>query len=103
MALLQLARAHGLAGDAAKARAAYENFLRLWKDADPDIPILRQATAEHTKLVSAPAAASQPTKKTSSEPHGSVVAANDRSEHSFPKTTRSSKRSGSKTGLLKAI
>ena len=77
IALLQLARAYGLAGDAAKARAAYENFLRLWKDADPDIPVLRQATAEHTKLVSAPAAASQPTKKTSSEPHGSIVAAND--------------------------
>jgi eukaryotic-like serine/threonine-protein kinase len=34
----------------AKARAAYQNFLALWKDADPDIPILRQAKAEYAKL-----------------------------------------------------
>jgi hypothetical protein len=34
----------------AKARAAYQNFLTLWKDADPDIPILREAKAEYAKL-----------------------------------------------------
>jgi len=36
--------------DTAKARAAYQHFLTLWKDADPDIPILRQAKAEYKKL-----------------------------------------------------
>jgi hypothetical protein len=36
--------------DAAKAKAAYENFLLLWKDADPDIPVLKQAKAEYAKL-----------------------------------------------------
>jgi eukaryotic-like serine/threonine-protein kinase len=35
-----------LAGDTVKARAAYEEFLRLWKNADPDIPIFKQARAE---------------------------------------------------------
>jgi hypothetical protein len=40
----------GHAKDTAKARAAYQHFLTLWKDADPDIPILRQATAEYKKL-----------------------------------------------------
>jgi len=34
----------------AKARAAYQDFLTLWKDADPDIPILKQAKAEYAKL-----------------------------------------------------
>jgi serine/threonine protein kinase/tetratricopeptide (TPR) repeat protein len=47
---LGLARAYSLKGDTAKARAAYEDFLALWKDADPDIPILRQAKGEYTKL-----------------------------------------------------
>jgi hypothetical protein len=37
-------------GDAAKAKAAYQNFLALWEDADPDIPILKQAKAEYAKL-----------------------------------------------------
>jgi len=37
-------------GDTAKARAAYQDFLTLWKDADPDIPILKQAKAEYAKL-----------------------------------------------------
>jgi hypothetical protein len=39
-----------LSGDTIKAKAAYQNFLTLWKDADPDIPILRQAKAEYAKL-----------------------------------------------------
>jgi len=47
---LQLGRAYALSGDRAKARAAYEDFLTLWKDADPDIPILKQAKAEYAKL-----------------------------------------------------
>jgi cytochrome c-type biogenesis protein CcmH/NrfG len=45
-----LARAYVLQGDTAKARAAYQDFLALWKDADPDIPILKQAKAEYAKL-----------------------------------------------------
>jgi hypothetical protein len=45
-----MARAHALAGNTAKARAAYQDFLTLWKDADPDIPILIQAKAEYAKL-----------------------------------------------------
>ncbi len=50
LARLQLARALAASGDTARARAAYQDFLTLWKDADPDIPILTQARAEHTKL-----------------------------------------------------
>jgi tetratricopeptide (TPR) repeat protein len=45
-----LGRAYLLQGDTAKARAAYQDFLALWKDADPDIPILKQAKAEYAKL-----------------------------------------------------
>jgi serine/threonine protein kinase/tetratricopeptide (TPR) repeat protein len=50
LARLQLARAYTLTGDAAKARAAYLDFLTLWKDADRDLPILNQAKAEYAKL-----------------------------------------------------
>ena len=50
LAQLQLARAFALLGDKTKAPAAYNDFLTLWKDADPDIPILRQAKAEYAKL-----------------------------------------------------
>jgi tRNA A-37 threonylcarbamoyl transferase component Bud32/Flp pilus assembly protein TadD len=50
LAQLQLGRAYALQGDTAKARAAYQQFLTLWKDADPDIPILKQAKAEYAKL-----------------------------------------------------
>ncbi len=50
LAHLGLARAYDLQGDTAKAKAAYQDFLTLWKDADPDIPILRQAEAEYAKL-----------------------------------------------------
>jgi hypothetical protein len=39
-----------MSGDPVKARAAYQDFLTLWKDADPDIPILKQAKAEYAKL-----------------------------------------------------
>jgi len=47
---LGLARAYALQGETAKAKAAYSDFLTLWKDADPDIPILKQAKAEYAKL-----------------------------------------------------
>jgi eukaryotic-like serine/threonine-protein kinase len=50
LAHLGLARAYALQGDTAKAKAAYQDFLTLWKDADPDIPILKQAKAEYAKL-----------------------------------------------------
>jgi eukaryotic-like serine/threonine-protein kinase len=46
----RLGRAYALQGDTAKAKAAYQDFLTLWKDADPDIPILKQAKAEYAKL-----------------------------------------------------
>jgi DNA-binding winged helix-turn-helix (wHTH) protein/tetratricopeptide (TPR) repeat protein len=50
LAHLQLGRAYVLQGDTAKARAAYQDFLTLWKDADPNIPILLEAKAEYAKL-----------------------------------------------------
>jgi eukaryotic-like serine/threonine-protein kinase len=50
LARLGLARAYAKAGDAVKARSAYQDFLALWKDADPDILILKQAKAEYAKL-----------------------------------------------------
>jgi tetratricopeptide (TPR) repeat protein len=51
LAHLQLGRAYALAGDKTKAKSAYQDFLTLWKDADPDVPILRQAKAEYAKLL----------------------------------------------------
>jgi serine/threonine protein kinase/Tfp pilus assembly protein PilF len=50
LAQLGLARAYALHNDTATAHAAYKDFLTLWKDADPDIPILKQAEAEYAKL-----------------------------------------------------
>ncbi len=50
LAHLQLARAYALQGDTSKAKAAYQDFLTLWKDADPDVPILKEAKAEYAKL-----------------------------------------------------
>jgi eukaryotic-like serine/threonine-protein kinase len=50
LAELGLARAYALAGDKARSLAAYEDFLALWKDADLDIPVLREAKAEYAKL-----------------------------------------------------
>jgi tetratricopeptide (TPR) repeat protein/DNA-binding winged helix-turn-helix (wHTH) protein len=47
---LGLARAYAMQGDTAKAKNAYQDFLTLWKDADPDIPILKVAKAEYAKL-----------------------------------------------------
>ena len=53
LAHLQIARAQKMMGDGAAARKSYETFLDLWKNADPDIPIYRQAKAEFAKLPSA--------------------------------------------------
>jgi len=50
LAHLQIGRAYAMAGDTAKAKAAYQDFFVLWKDADPDIPILKEAKAEYAKL-----------------------------------------------------
>ena len=50
LAHLGLARAYALNGDAAKARVAYQDFFGLWKDADADVPVLKQAKAEYAKL-----------------------------------------------------
>jgi eukaryotic-like serine/threonine-protein kinase len=50
LAHVQLGRAYSMQGDTAKAKATYQDFLTLWKDADPDIPIYIQAKAEYAKL-----------------------------------------------------
>jgi hypothetical protein len=47
---LQIGRAYAMGGDTAKAKSAYQDFLTLWKDADPDIPILKEAKTEYAKL-----------------------------------------------------
>jgi hypothetical protein len=51
LAHLQLGRSYAMQGDTAKAKAAYQDFLTLWKDADPDIPIFIAAKSEYAKLV----------------------------------------------------
>jgi predicted Zn-dependent protease len=50
LAHLQLGRAYALQGETAKARGAYQDFLKLWTDADPNIPLLKQAKSEYAKL-----------------------------------------------------
>jgi eukaryotic-like serine/threonine-protein kinase len=50
LALLELGRAYVLSGDKANAQAAYQSFFTLWKDADPDVAILKQAKTEYAKL-----------------------------------------------------
>jgi tetratricopeptide (TPR) repeat protein len=47
---LNIGRAYALQGDVGKARTAYQDFLALWKDADPDVPILKEAKAEYARL-----------------------------------------------------
>jgi hypothetical protein len=42
--------AYALSGDPSKAKTAYQDFLALWKDADPDVPILKEAKAEYARL-----------------------------------------------------
>ncbi|HKD63509.1 MAG TPA: hypothetical protein VKB40_05700 [Candidatus Acidoferrales bacterium] len=50
LAHLELGRAYAVPGDNDKARAAYQDFFALWKDADADTPILKQAKTEYAKL-----------------------------------------------------
>lgn len=50
LAHLQLGRAYVLLGNKDKARSAYKDFLTLWKDADRDLPILKEAKAEYARL-----------------------------------------------------
>jgi Tfp pilus assembly protein PilF len=50
LAHLQLGRAYAMQGDTAKAKAAFQDFLALWKEADTDIPVLKQAQADYAKL-----------------------------------------------------
>jgi eukaryotic-like serine/threonine-protein kinase len=50
MARLQLARALALSGDTVKAKSAYSDLLTLWKNADPDVPVLKEARAEYARL-----------------------------------------------------
>jgi eukaryotic-like serine/threonine-protein kinase len=50
LAQVQLGRAYAIQGDTAAAHTAYQDFFALWKDADPDIPILIQAKSEYAKL-----------------------------------------------------
>jgi eukaryotic-like serine/threonine-protein kinase len=50
LAHLQIGRAYAMQGDTAKAKVAYQDFRKLWKGADPDIPILLTANSEYDKL-----------------------------------------------------
>ena len=50
LAHLQIGRAYAMQGDTAKAKAAFQDFLTPWKDADLDVPILIAAKAEYAKL-----------------------------------------------------
>ena len=50
LARMQLGRAYALTGDGDKARTAYGDFLTLWKDADPDIPVLKEVQKEYASL-----------------------------------------------------
>src|SRR5438094_4587456 len=47
---LELGRAYALQGDTIRAKTAYQDFFATWKDADPDIPILKEAKAEYARL-----------------------------------------------------
>jgi tetratricopeptide (TPR) repeat protein len=50
LAHLGIARAHSLSGDTAKAKSAYDDFFAMWKNAEPNVPILKEARAEYAKL-----------------------------------------------------
>ena len=50
LAHLQPGRAYVVSDDVAKAKSTYQDFFTLWKDADADIPVLKQAKAEYAKL-----------------------------------------------------
>jgi hypothetical protein len=63
LAQLGLARAYAMQGDRENSRKAYNDFFTTWKDADPDIPILRQAKAEYKKLAATASAAASASRK----------------------------------------
>jgi len=63
LAQLGLGRAYAMQGDREKSRKAYDVFFTTWKDADPDIPILRQAKAEYKKLTATPPASTSASRK----------------------------------------
>jgi eukaryotic-like serine/threonine-protein kinase len=63
LAQLGIARAYAMQGNSQEARKAYDVFFTTWKDADPDIPILRQAKAEYKKLTATPSAAASASMK----------------------------------------
>lgn len=63
LAQLGLARAYAMQGDRENSRKAYDDFFTTWKDADPDIPILRQAKAEYKKLTATASAAASASRK----------------------------------------
>ena len=73
LAQLGLARAYATQGDRENSRKAYDDFFTAWKNADPDIPILRQAKAEYKKLTATASAAASvsvfPSADTSTERH----------------------------------
>ena len=50
LAKLGLARAYAMQGDKVNSRLAYQDFLALWKDADPDVPLLKEAKDEYVKV-----------------------------------------------------
>ena len=50
LAHLELGRAFAMSGDKGKAKAAYQEFLTIWKDADPDLPVFKQAKVEYSQL-----------------------------------------------------
>ena len=54
LALLGLAKASMISGNISEARAMYENFVALWKDADTDIPVLREAKAKLVRITATP-------------------------------------------------
>ena len=66
LAQLGLARAYAMQGDRENSRKAYEDFFTTWKDADPSIPILRQAKAEYKKLTAAASATASASAKSNS-------------------------------------
>jgi hypothetical protein len=66
LAQLGLARAYAMQGDRENSGKAYDDFFTMWKDADRDIPILRQAKAEYKKLAATAPAAASPSAKSNS-------------------------------------
>ena len=85
---LQIARAYAMSAQAAKARAEYEDFLTSWKEADPEIPILRQAKREYAKLLMVPVSSGWPSgrNRTFSPIRKSSIAACDRISPRKPQT-----------------